>query len=289
MRIIRAEVMGMCFGVRDALRAMQRVADPASVAVHGELVHNEVVVRDLASRGFRNVSEAEREHLPEAPVVLITAHGVSDRERERLGAAGKQLIDTTCPLVKRAHEAAVKLRDEGRHVVVIGKRGHVEVQGLVEDLPSHDVVETEQEVVEYPHDRIGVVCQTTTTEGKADALRRLIVERNPRADVRFIDTVCLPTKEHQRSLDRLLEMVDAVVVVGGRNSNNTRALAARAEERGRPAFHVVSAAGLDPAWFHPEWTVGLTAGTSTLDETIVEVHMALLTIAGRFVPAGVGV
>jgi 4-hydroxy-3-methylbut-2-enyl diphosphate reductase len=281
MRVIRAEVLGMCFGVRDALKAMTKVTDPASVTVHGELVHNEVVLEDLAARGFRTVSESERGAIPETPNVLITAHGVSDRERARLESAGKRLIDTTCPLVRRAHEAALKLRDEGRHVLVIGKRGHVEVSGLAEDLPSHDIIERDSDVETYPHDRLGVVCQTTTTEGTAGRLRRLILERNPTADVRFIDTVCLPTKDHQRALERLIDQVDAVVVVGGRNSNNTRALAARALERGRPAVHVRGAVDLDPNWFQPEWTVGLTAGTSTLDQTIVEVHMALLTIAGR--------
>jgi 4-hydroxy-3-methylbut-2-enyl diphosphate reductase len=281
MRVIRAEVLGMCFGVRDALKAMERVAEPSSVTVHGELVHNEVVLEDLAARGFRTVSESDRDALPETPNVLITAHGVSDRERSRLDSAGKLLIDTTCPLVRRAHDAALRLRDEGRHVLVIGKRGHVEVRGLVEDLPSHDVIEREDDVKTYPYERLGVICQTTTTEGTAGHLRQLILDRNPTADIRFIDTVCLPTKDHQRALERLIDQVDAVVVVGGRNSNNTRALATRAKERGRPTVHVRGATDLDPSWFRPEWTVGLTAGTSTLDRTIVEVHMALLTIAGR--------
>jgi 4-hydroxy-3-methylbut-2-en-1-yl diphosphate reductase len=281
MRVIRAEVLGMCFGVRDALKAMGRVADPSSVTVHGELVHNEVVLEDLAARGFQTVAESDRDALPETPNVLITAHGVSDRERTRLQSAGKHLIDTTCPLVRRAHEAALKLRDEGRHVLVIGKQGHVEVRGLVEDLPSHDVIEREDDVKTYPHDRLGVICQTTTTEGAAGRLRQLILDRNPAADIRFIDTVCLPTKDHQRALERLIDQVDAVVVVGGWNSNNTRALATRAAERGRPTVHVRGPSDLDPSWFRPEWTVGLTAGTSTLDRTIVEVHMALLTIAGR--------
>ena len=89
------------------------VENPSSVTVHGELVHNEVVLEDLAARGFRTVSESNREAIPDTPNVLITAHGVSDRERTRLAAAGKRLIDTTCPLVRRAHDAAIKLRDEG--------------------------------------------------------------------------------------------------------------------------------------------------------------------------------
>jgi 4-hydroxy-3-methylbut-2-enyl diphosphate reductase len=277
----------MCFGVRDALKAMGRVAEPGSVTIHGELVHNEVVLHDLAARGFRTVSESERDGLPETPSVLITAHGVSDRERARLEAGGKRLIDTTCPLVRRAHDAAVALRDDGRHVLVIGKRGHVEVRGLVEDLPSYDIIESDRDVKVYIQRKLGVICQTTSTDRDVDRLRALILARNPTADIRFIDTVCLPTKEHHRALERLIEQVDAMVVVGGTNSNNTRALASRAQERGLPTVHVQGAIDLDPFWFRPEWTVGLTAGTSTLDETIASVHMALLTIAERLETAAV--
>src|SRR5439155_9981386 len=100
--------------------------------------------------------------------------------------------------------------------------------------------------------------------------------KNPRADIRFIDTICHPTKDHQAALLRLLDQVQAVVVVGGRNSNNTRQLVLRCQERGLPAHHVQSAADLQPEWFDGIATVGLTAGTSTLDETIEEVYRALV-------------
>ena len=282
MRIIRAETLGMCFGVRDALKAMGAVDDPSRVTIHGELVHNDLVLVELSARGFRSGSESNRQEIPATPEVLITAHGVSDRERARLEAAGKRLIDTTCPLVRRAHDAALTLRDEGRHVLVIGRRGHVEVAGLVEDLPSHDVIESERDVRTYTQARLGVICQTTTTERDSARVRAAIAASNPDADIRVIDTVCLPTKDHQRSVERLIDGSDAVVVVGGRNSNNTRALADRARDRGLPAVHVQSAADLDPEWFRPEWTVGLTAGTSTLETTIEEVHDALLAIAALF-------
>jgi 4-hydroxy-3-methylbut-2-enyl diphosphate reductase len=282
MRIIRAETLGMCFGVRDALKVIDGVADPSRVTVHGELVHNEVVLVELSLRGFTTASESDRESIPATPDVLITAHGVSNRERARLEAAGKRLIDTTCPLVRRAHDAALTLRDEGRHVLVIGRRGHVEVTGLVEDLPSHDVIEREGDVRTYLHRRLGVICQTTTTERDSSRIRAAIAAHNPGADIRVIDTVCLPTKDHQRAVERLIDQVDAVVVVGGRNSNNTKALAARARERGLPAVHVQDAADLNPEWFRAEWTVGLTAGTSTLEATIDEVHDALLAIASHF-------
>lgn len=110
------------------------------------------------------------------------------------------------------------------------------------------------------------------------AVRRAVEEQNPGAEVRFIDTVCHPTKDHQKALERLLDQVEAVVVVGGRHSNNTRELAARCRERGLPALHVQGASDLDPAWFTGLATVGLTAGTSTLDETVEEVRQALQRI-----------
>jgi 4-hydroxy-3-methylbut-2-enyl diphosphate reductase len=278
MNIIRAEVMGMCFGVRDALKVIAGVSEPVGVTIHGQLVHNEEVLSGLRARGFSMTGEEDRREVPAGPVVLITAHGISDRERARLTEAGKTLVDTTCPLVTRAHQAAQRLRDDGFFVIVIGRRGHVEVQGIVEDLPSHAVVESAEEVTAYASRRIGVVCQTTVPAEHAARVRREIEARNPEAEVRFVDTVCHPTKDHQRSLERLLDRVDAVVVVGGRNSNNTRELAALCRSRGCPALHVQSAADLDPDWFQGVQTVGLTAGTSTLDSTIEGVYQALLRI-----------
>jgi 4-hydroxy-3-methylbut-2-en-1-yl diphosphate reductase len=275
MRVIRADILGLCFGVRDALAIMKRVDRPKEVTIHGELVHNPIVLHQLERRGFRTSNESTRDPMAETPVVLITAHGVSDLERGRLEKAGKRLIDTTCPLVVRAHRAAITLRDEGYHVLLIGRKGHVEVRGIAEDLPSVDVVESEVDVATYPHNRLGIVCQTTAPERLVKAVRRAIEERNPHAEIRFIDTVCLPTKDHQRSLERLLDRVEAMVVVGGRNSNNTKELVALCHEREIPAVHVQAASELDPSWFAPYETVGLTAGTSTLDSTIEEVERAL--------------
>jgi 4-hydroxy-3-methylbut-2-en-1-yl diphosphate reductase len=279
MRVIRAEVMGLCFGVRDALEVIEAIEEPATVTIHGELVHNALVQAQLEARGFGLRSEAQRgDSLPETPAVLVTAHGISDRERERLVSAGKRLVDTTCPLVMRVHQAARDLQAEGYHVLVIGRRGHVEVEGIVGDLDHFDVIESVDEVGAYPHGRLGIVCQTTATERRVDRVRAAIVERNPDAEIKFVDTVCLPTKEHQRALDRLIDRVDAVVVVGGHHSNNTRELAARCRERGKPALHVQSAADLDAGWFKGFATVGLTAGTSTLPDTIDEVHRALVGV-----------
>jgi 4-hydroxy-3-methylbut-2-enyl diphosphate reductase len=103
MKIIKADVLGMCFGVRDALAIIEDVERPDAVTIHGELVHNEKILDDLSERGFRMIGESQRRPLPVTQTVLITAHGISDKERARLKDAGKELIDTTCPLVTRAH------------------------------------------------------------------------------------------------------------------------------------------------------------------------------------------
>ncbi len=279
MRIIKAEVLGMCFGVRDALAILAEVPAPERVTIHGELVHNETVLAQLNERGFQMIKETTRRPLPMTDTVLVTAHGVSDRERQRLISAGKHIVDTTCPLVNAHHEAALKLRDEDRHVLVIGKRGHVEVQGIVEDLSSFDVIQSVGEVRHYPFAKLGIMCQTTSPARLVRDIRDAVAESNPSADIRFINTVCHPTTDHQKALETLLRQVQAVVVVGGRNSNNTRELAARCREEGVRAFHIQSAEDLDPDWFDGLEVVGLTAGTSTLDTTIDEVYEALTAIA----------
>lgn len=282
MRIVRARAMGLCFGVRDALKATRSIAKPERVTIHGELVHNEQVLADLDRRGFRTLPEGDRGATPDTPEVLITAHGVSDRERERLEAGGKRLIDTTCPLVARVHEAACALeQDEGRYVLVIGRRGHVEVRGIIGDLRRFEVLERPEDVRRMPHSRLGIVCQTTTTDREAEAIVQRVREANPDADIRFVNTVCQPTRDRQRALDELLEEVEAVVVVGGRRSNNTRRLVARCLQHGTPALHVQAPADLEPDWFSGFRIVGLTAGTSTPDGIIEAVHRALLSIARR--------
>lgn len=276
MRVIRAAEMGMCFGVRDALAAADRLAAPGEVTIHGELVHNEEVLAGLDARGFRMNGEGDRTRLPTTPQVLITAHGVSERERSRLQAAGKELVDTTCPLVRYVHERARELAASGYFVVVIGKPEHVEVAGLVGDLDEFAVVERPGDAARWQRPRLGVVAQTTTQPDRVDAILEAIERANPDAEVRYVDTICGPTRNRQQALEQLLDKIDALVVVGGRKSNNTRALVRRAERAGIPAVHVQGRDDLNPVDLRRYGVVGLTAGTSTLDRTIDDVHQALL-------------
>lgn len=280
MNIIRARAMGMCFGVKDALEAVEALPNPDQVSIHGELVHNEVALSRIRERGVTMTGEEEREQLSERPWLLISAHGISDPERERLLAAGKQLIDTTCPLVMKVHKAAIELHRAGYHVIVIGQPRHVEVRGITGSLPdNYTVVERVEDVTAYPHARLGVICQSTTAPRKSEIMLAEIRRLNPEAEVRHISTICRPTRLRQEAVDELLSQVEALVVVGGSNSNNTREQARLAEARGLPAVHVQTADQLDPQWFRPFRVVGLSAGTSTLDTTIEEVYQRMLEIS----------
>jgi 4-hydroxy-3-methylbut-2-en-1-yl diphosphate reductase len=287
MLILRADAMGMCFGVRDALAVVGRLPQPSAVTIHGELVHNGEVLARLDRAGFVRSPEAARA-VPSTPVVLVTAHGISDRERARLLAAGKQLVDTTCPLVGKAHAAAQQLAAEGRRVIVLGKRDHVEVRGIVEDLEAPLVVGSEADIECWPQARLGVVAQTTMPEERAAQLLAAIRAANPNACVRWLDTVCSPTKARQQALVDLLPRIDALVVVGGRDSNNTRQLAERGRAAGVRTLQVEHVRELVPGWFEGVGVLGLTAGTSTLQRTIDEVHGWIDRLGGAIAVAARG-
>lgn len=279
MRVVRARDMGFCFGVRDALEVALSVEDPHQTTVYGEIVHNDDVRRELAARGLRELPENGREAGPATSHLLITAHGVSERERARLEERGHRLIDTTCPLVRRAHDTARSLAARGCHVVVLGRPGHVEVRGLTGDLDSFSIVGRPEDVESWPHARLGVVCQTTLPPAEVDELTAEIRRRNPHAEILVEDTVCEPTRRRQQALRDLLEEVDAVVVVGGPGSHNTRQLAETCRAAGKRALQVSGPRELEASFFAGCRTVGLTAGTSTPDATIDAVEAALRAIA----------
>jgi 4-hydroxy-3-methylbut-2-enyl diphosphate reductase len=278
MNLHLARHYGMCFGVRDALRATHTAAAREPVTVLGQLVHNPVVDRHLAGVG---VKRGRIDAPASTRRVVITAHGVSEVERQRWQAAGHVLTDTTCPLVRKAHEALALLVAEGCHPVVIGQPGHAEVRGLIGDHPGACVIDSGADLALLPEAvaRFGVVAQTTQplerVLGLLDALKRA----RPAAEVRFMDTVCRPTKQRQAALEELAERCEAVVVIGGRNSNNTRQLADKARALGLRVFAVETAAELEPEAFAGLREVGVTAGTSTLDETVAAVVERLKTFA----------
>jgi 4-hydroxy-3-methylbut-2-en-1-yl diphosphate reductase len=276
MKVINAQAMGMCFGVKDALATVTTMDYPERATIYGQLVHNGEVLKRIKARGFSMLEEGDRTSAVSTPNVVITAHGLSDKERRTLEASGKKLIDTTCPLVSRVHQIAGGLQEHGYFVVVVGRKDHVEVRGIVGDLERFAVVDRPEDVLAYPADSIAVICQTTTPPALVDVLFETISRKNAGKVIRLIDTMCGPTRERQEAVEDLLPKVQALVVVGGKNSNNTRQLRALGEKAGLPCFQVERASELRPEWFYGLDTVGLTAGTSTLHQTIDEVYTALV-------------
>lgn len=274
MEVRVAEHLGMCFGVRDAIDLALRLARQGPITVLGELVHNPDVVEDIRRAG---AARADRAEDVQTQALLVTAHGMARRVKLQLREQGHRVHDATCPLVHRAHLALKRLVEDGRYPVVIGQAGHVEVRGLVGDLDTYSVVLTEEELDRLEgavrdNPRLGVVAQTTQPPDVVRSLVTAIRRRFPKADVRFIDTVCQPTKDRQEALRRLALECDVVVVVGGPESNNSRKLAELARRLGRPAYLVARADELRPEWFAGVRVVGLTAGTSTPDRVTEEVR-----------------
>ena len=152
------------------------------------------------------------------------------------------------------------------------------MQGIIEDLDSFDVCPDVASVLIFKSRRIGIACQTTMPPDLVSEIHAAIVRQNPEARIRFANTICQPTLDRQRALDRLLDQVDALVVVGGRNSNNTRRLADRARARGVPTLHIETASEIHGDWFRGRKVVGLTAGTSTPDAVIESVYDVLVRL-----------
>ena len=273
MKIIRAQHLGMCFGVRDAIALAKHEAESEPLTILGELVHNETVLADLRDNGVK--IEPQLSDLTTS-TVMISAHGASEASIERVRQRGHRVLEATCPLVHFAHGSLKKLVKAGYHPVVIGKRDHVEVRGLTEDFVESDVVLSADEVGRLrERPRYGVISQTTQPIERVRHLVRLLHETFPRSDVRFIDTVCQPTKQRQSSAVALAKQCDVVVVIGGANSNNTKELVATCAGYCRSVYHVQTADDLRAEWFEGAETVGLTAGTSTPDSTIIEVEACL--------------
>lgn len=271
MKIILADHYGMCFGVRDALRHAESLAAAGPLTVLGELVHNPVALDRLTARGA-GVGRLHGPTVAPTPRVLITAHGAADERRAAWRDAGYEVADTTCPLVRRAHRQLAGLVAGGYFPVVIGRADHAEVRGLVGDFPGAAVIETPADVAAVPlHARYGVISQTTQPVEHARRMVEALRAARPGAEVRFCDTICQPTKDRQNALQKLLAEAEVIIVVGGRGSNNTRQLALAAEAAGRRAHQVERAEEIDPRWLDGAETVGVTAGTSTLPETVAAV------------------
>jgi 4-hydroxy-3-methylbut-2-enyl diphosphate reductase len=268
----------MCFGVRDAIALAVQEAARRPLTVLGELVHNETVLDDLRARGIRFCREVDE---VETPSVIITAHGASDRRLATVRDRGLRVLDATCFLVRTAHCAATTLAREGYHPVIIGRRDHVEVRGLTEDLDEFDVVLEDDDVLRLkPRRRFGILAQTTQPIERVERLTALVRRRFPDAEVRLADTVCAPTKQRQQAALDLARRCDVVIVTGGSRSNNTRELAATCRRHCARVFHVQTAADVRAEWLAGARVAGLTAGTSTPDSVVDLVEARLRDLAG---------
>lgn len=266
MKIIRAEHLGMCFGVRDAIALAKEAVQRSPLTILGDLVHNETVLAELRTAGIRveqDVAAIATE------TVMVTAHGASERRLNETRSRGLNVLEATCPLVGVAHRSLAKLVHEGFHPIIIGKCGHVEVLGLTEDLNEFDIVLSEQDVAGLRlRPRFGVIAQTTQPIARVRNIVQLLRERFPDSEVRFVDTVCQPTKQRQSAAVELAKKVDVVVVIGGGHSNNTRELVNTCSRFCGRVHHVHGAQDLREEWFLDTDTVGITAGTSTPDQVI---------------------
>ena len=277
MRIIRAEHLGMCFGVKDAIALALETASEQPLTILGDLVHNETVLAALKAKGVVIEQQAAKVN---TKTVMVTAHGASERALGRTRALGLRVVEATCPLVRVAHHAVARLAREGFHPVIVGKRDHVEVRGLTEDLANFDVVLSEADILamqERP--RFGIAAQTTQPIEKVRLLVNVLRRQFPNSEVRFIDTVCQPTKQRQHAAVELAQQCEVVIVIGGAHSNNTRELVETCSRYCVKVHHVQTAEDLRAEWFEGAQSVGITAGTSTPDDVIQQIETRLREFA----------
>jgi 4-hydroxy-3-methylbut-2-enyl diphosphate reductase len=279
MRIVRAKVLGFCFGVRRAIEMVQAGAQEGPIDSLGSVVHNPVVVQKLQASGVRVVSSLEE---VSAPTIAVTAHGRGPEIVEQAQQLGLRLIDATCPIVRKAQKAAAKLVDEGFRVIIYGEADHPEVRGVLAWTKGQGIaiLDPEEEVA-IPRRKVALLSQTTKSEESFVQFVSRFVARNIGRinELRVINTTCPETDERYHAARELAEECDLIIVVGGRNSANTRKLAQTCREAGVETYHIETAAELDPAWLAGKEVVGVTAGASTPDESIDEVVERLQALA----------
>ncbi len=266
-----AEHAGACYGVERALDLATRsgATMPAPVHTLGPLIHNPIVVSDLEKHG---ISMSESLDDISSGTVIVRTHGVTPEVMDRARTKGLDVIDATCPYVKRVHRAAAKLVDEGYQLLVIGEAGHPEVEGILGHAGA------DAWVVDEPSDldgrelapRVGVVVQTTQTAQKLAEIVAVLATRVQ--ELRVINTICEATSQRQRAARDLADESDCMIVVGGKNSGNTRRLAEVCMRACPRTHHIEDAAELDAGWFEECESIGITAGASTPQSHIERVR-----------------
>lgn len=275
MQVIRAKHAGACYGVQRALdMAHEAVARSGSAHTLGPLIHNPQVVAELEREGARvAVAPADID----GGTVIIRSHGVTPEVRAELEERDLDVVDATCPHVARAQKAAADLARQGCRVLVVGEAGHPEVAGLIAYAEAAggkvDMVASPADVPAGLYDPIGVVVQTTQMRENLDAVVDVLKAQG--LDPIVKNTICSATSQRQKTAAELSDEVDAMVVIGGRNSSNTTRLAEICAEHCPRVFHIESPAELDAAQLASCATVGVTAGASTPEDQIEAVVSAL--------------
>lgn len=267
LEITVAECAGFCWGVKRALEMTLEAARTAPPPVNtlGPLIHNPGVIRELESQGVGVIASAQQAR---AGTVILRSHGVPRDTQEQLASLGLTVIDATCPFVASAQKKAANLHKDGYLVVILGEKEHPEVLSLRSYAGEGSlVVESAADLPDtLDSSRVGVVVQTTQSP---ERLAELVQALAPKTRELLVhNTICSATEERQTAAVRLAAQVDAVVVVGGRNSANTRRLAELCREEQPRTYHVETAAEIDPLWLTGARRVGVTAGASTPPEQI---------------------
>ncbi|MBS0510917.1 MAG: 4-hydroxy-3-methylbut-2-enyl diphosphate reductase [Proteobacteria bacterium] len=282
--ILLANPRGFCAGVERAIeiveRALQRFGAP--IYVRHEVVHNKFVVDDLRNKGAVFVEELDE--VPAGNTVIFSAHGVSLAVREEAERRGLRVFDATCPLVTKVHIEVSRMREQGREIVMIGHKGHPEVEGTMGQVASGiHLVETPADVATLQvadPDKLAYVTQTTLSVDDAAAIVDALRARFPNIVGPKKDDICYATQNRQDAVKFMTPHADVVFVVGSRNSSNSNRLREVAELRGVPAYLVDNAAGIDPAWVEGKRRIGVTAGASAPEVLVADVIARLKELSG---------
>ena len=270
MKIILAKSAGYCFGVRDAVNAAYDVSkEHGEVYMLGDIVHNENVVEDLEKKGVKVVENLEE--IPEDKPVLFRAHGTSKDVWKKAEDKKMNIIDATCPLVHDIHREVKELHAEGRKIIIIGDHGHDEVIGIASQVEGAIIIASIEEAQNLRKTKkAGIVCQSSQAiENVQDIINILMTKV---VDLRFINTICFPTKRNHQQIKELSVITDMMLIIGSFTSANSKRLTELSLERNKNTYQVTNAAEIDSSWFKNNInSVGISAGASTPDWIIESV------------------
>lgn len=272
-KIIRAEEMGFCMGVERAVSIVQAIADEKSespAATLGPIIHNQQIVDKFAEQGIPVIDSVK--DIKDGKVV-IRAHGIPLAEKLELEAKNIEIIDGTCPKVIASQKIVQKYSTQGYHIVIVGDRSHGEIKGLAGYATDFDIIESadEAKLLTIP-EKTMVISQTTIKEREFESVCSVLLELNPSIIIR--NSICSATNGRQMAVRKLSEEVDAVIVIGGKNSANTQRLYLTVQELGKPCWHIAGADEI-PREIESYDIIGLTAGASTPEWIIEEVEVIL--------------